>query len=159
MSSILNSQIIKLRKPKIKWRWKVWPNHLFLYEFVSFILRYLSKMQNRTLKHNGSLFPPRSLTAMQCHTDRKNWHKLIFNQNRQRLTRNLVSNNCQIKWNIQDQNIYTTDKRTEDKHNRHAISVSCLEGNGAQYIHHYYLKMTWEKLKSVQQKNLISSWR
>lgn len=99
MSSILNSQIIKqLKKPKRKTRWNVWPNHLFLYEFVSFILRYLSKMQNRTLKHNCSFFPPGSLTAMQCHTDSKDWHKLIFNQNCQRLTSNLVSNNCQIKW-------------------------------------------------------------
>ena len=53
-----------------------------IYFFMS-LSRSLISQQDAKLIFKAQLlpFPPRFLTAMQCYTDSKDWHKVIFDQN------------------------------------------------------------------------------
>ena len=110
-------------------RRKAGANHMFLYEFVSFTPRYLSKMQNWTLKNNCCLFPPRFLTAMQCHTDSKDWHKVIFDQNSQQWQATWYQTSIIFNYKFKRKYIFKkTDKRYRHQNNQQAILVSCSVG-------------------------------
>ena len=113
-------------------KWKSGANHMLLYDFVSFTLRYLSKTQYWALKHNSFLFPSKILTAKQWDTNSKHWHKVIFHQNCQPLTSNLASNNNQI---VLLKHIFKkTDKKTRHQNNQQAILLSCLKGKYTEHI-------------------------